>query len=465
MLDGLEIQEKKFSEILDNKDSRIDSQFWTNIISYNTNYTYVKIGRILKQAQYGISVEMNENGVGYPIYRMNEIHDSICDLDVKKYADITPQEFELFKLHNGDLLFNRTNSYEWVGRTGIYYKAAGSEEKVFASYLVRLIPDAEQVLPEYLTAFLNTANGIRQIKARARQSINQTNVNLEEVKEIELPLLGEQVQIQIQNNYIAAHANLIASQKAYKQAEKLLNEYLGVPEKIENSCAVKTLIDSFIQSGRLDAEYYQPKYDEMEQKIKSCNHCVLKEIAEVKNGEFVEETAYSNIGIDYIRGADITDHVVDNSNAVKVNIFAEGRKTITYNDLAFAMIGSVGNVAINKSHNIGLVSNNLGIISPENKNLSNYILLYLSSNVGKMLFEKYQTRTAQPKIRKEDVENFLIPILSEERQKEICDLVQEFFVLRRQSKQLLANAIKAVEMAIDKDEETAVNWLKQSYAV
>ena len=197
MTDGLEISEKKYSEISENKDGRIDSQFWTTDLTQNPKYTYVKISKILKQSQYGISIEMNEDGKGYPIYRMNEIHNSVCDLDVKKYADITPQEFEIFKLNNGDVLFNRTNSYEWVGRTGIYYRASEHDEKIFASYLVRLIPDTQNVLPEYLTAFLNTQNGICQIKARARQSVNQTNVNPEEVKEIEIPLLSRELQTAI----------------------------------------------------------------------------------------------------------------------------------------------------------------------------------------------------------------------------------------------------------------------------
>ncbi len=402
---------------------------------------------------------MNEDSIGYPIYRMNEIHNSVCDLEVKKYADITQQELAIFRLQDGDVLFNRTNSYEWVGRTGVYYKANEHEEKVFASYLVRLIPNPEQVLPEYLTAFLNTTNGIRQIKARARQSINQTNVNPEEVKEMEIPLLSKKLQIAIQSNYHSAYADLIASQNVYNSAEELLNIYLGISSFTNNGFSVKTLSNSFLQSGRLDAEYYQYKYDYIQDIIKRYPNKTLKELATISTGEFIGEKYYGNVGIDYIRGTDITNLVVDNSNAVKVNINLSCLKTISYDDLAFAMIGSVGNVSIYKSSTVGLVSNNLGTISPFNKTLSNYILLFLSSNIGQMLFEKYQTRTAQPKIRKEDVENFLIPLIDDEKIKSISDKLEESFRLRKESKQLLDNAIKAVEMAIETDEETAMLWL------
>ena len=402
---------------------------------------------------------MNEEGIGYPIYRMNEIHNSICDLNVKKYAIITPQELAIFKLQDGDVLFNRTNSFEWVGRTGIYYKSTEQDEKVFASYLVRLIPDAKQVLPEYLTAVLNTTYGVRQIKARARQSINQTNVNPEEIKEIEIPLLSEKLQKAIQSNYRSAHENLVAAQEAYKLAEDMLNSSLGIADFADESCSIKTLSESFIQSGRLDAEYYQPKYDYVQEIIERYPNKALKELAIVNTGEFVEEKFYCDSGIDYIRGSDITDSVVDNSVAVKVNIEINDLKKISYGDLAFAMIGSVGNVSIYKSSTVGLVSNNLGTIAPFNKKLSNYILLFLTSNIGQMLFEKFQTRTAQPKIRKEDVENFSIPLLDDEIIKNLSEKLDESFRLRKEAKRLLDNAIKALEMAIETNEETALNGL------
>lgn len=77
---------------------------------------------------------MNEEGIGYPIYRMNEIHNLLCDSNVNKSADITQEELDTFKLRDGDVIFNRTNSFEWVGRTGIYYQN-DDIDRVFASYI------------------------------------------------------------------------------------------------------------------------------------------------------------------------------------------------------------------------------------------------------------------------------------------------------------------------------------------
>ena len=53
---------------------------------------YDKIGNHLRLSQYGISIEMNTEGIGYPIYRMNEMHNMLCDIDVDKYADISKDD-------------------------------------------------------------------------------------------------------------------------------------------------------------------------------------------------------------------------------------------------------------------------------------------------------------------------------------------------------------------------------------
>ncbi len=189
LLKGREIKEIKFSQTVNNKDFRTDSDFWTKEPVKNPALKYEPIGKHLKTSQYGISIAMNEDKTGYPIYRMNEIHNMFADFTVNKFADITQAELNQFKLNDKDVLFNRTNSYEWVGRTGIYRKT-DKDDFVFASYLVRFVPNEKVITPEYLTTFLNTKYGIWDVKRRSRHSINQTNVNPEEVKAIEIPLLS-----------------------------------------------------------------------------------------------------------------------------------------------------------------------------------------------------------------------------------------------------------------------------------
>ncbi len=400
---------------------------------------------------------MNEEGIGYPIYRMNEIHNSICDLDVKKYANITPQELAIFKLQDGDVLFNRTNSFEWVGRTGIYYKSTEQDEKVFASYLVRLIPDAKQVLPEYLTAFLNTTYGVRQIKARARQSINQTNVNPEEVKEIEIPLLSEKLQKVIQSNYRSAHENLVAAQEEYKLAEDILNSSLGIADFADESCSIKTLSDSFMQSGRLDAEYYQPKYEKILLQLNAKE--TISSLCNLYDSNFVPDT---NTEYEYIELSNVglSGDISSVEKIIGCELPSRARRIVQKGQVIVSSVeGSLSSCAlINSEFDGALCSTGFYVINSDKINSETLLVLFKSEPIQSLLKQRC-SGTILTAISKDEFLNMPLPLINNVVQKEISVKVQESFRLRKEAKRLLDNAIKAIEMAIETDEETALNGL------
>ena len=167
---------RQLSSVFLHPDQRWDGEYLCFEPHRNKSLNYVPIGDVISFSQYGISIEMNEDRVGTKIYRMNEISNMMCERNILKYAPISQEEIETYKLKDKDVLFNRTNSQIFVGRTGIFRKFS-DENIVFASYLVRINPDPEIITPEYLTAFLNTKYGVLDVKRRARISINQSNVN------------------------------------------------------------------------------------------------------------------------------------------------------------------------------------------------------------------------------------------------------------------------------------------------
>jgi restriction endonuclease S subunit len=118
---------------------------------------------------------MNEQGRGFKIFRMGEVQDGrLIDTGRMKRADIDQVEFEKYRLCPGDVLFNRTNSFELVGRTGIF---ALSGEYCFASYLVRIILDTRVMLSEFLNYLMNSELFQLSVKRKASKSINQANIN------------------------------------------------------------------------------------------------------------------------------------------------------------------------------------------------------------------------------------------------------------------------------------------------
>jgi len=91
----------------------------------------VRLGKTLEICQYGLSIPLKDEG-RFPIVRMDEIVNGYVTLPISKYVDIDEKTFKKFKLKKGDVLFNRTNSYDLVGRTGIFLLEG---DFVFASYL------------------------------------------------------------------------------------------------------------------------------------------------------------------------------------------------------------------------------------------------------------------------------------------------------------------------------------------
>ena len=139
-----------------------------------TGWVEKRIGDVAN-TQYGLSEPMNEEGKGFKIFRMGEVQDGrLIDTGLMKFADINQVEFEKYKLQKGDVLFNRTNSYELVGKTGIFDMLGNY---CFASYLVRVLPNRNALLPEFLNYFMNSKIFQYSVKQKASKSINQANIN------------------------------------------------------------------------------------------------------------------------------------------------------------------------------------------------------------------------------------------------------------------------------------------------
>src|SRR6185437_2120857 len=106
--------------------------------------------------------------VGVPVLRMGNIVDGDLDLTTLKYLPDSHEEFPRLLLRPGDLLFNRTNSPELVGKTAVF---KGRPEKCsFASYLIR-VRLASGCMPEFVSAFINSVFGRKWVKSVVTQQV------------------------------------------------------------------------------------------------------------------------------------------------------------------------------------------------------------------------------------------------------------------------------------------------------
>lgn len=144
------------------------------------------VGDILDSADYGSSTKASSEGTGLPLIRMGNVtYSGDLDLTDLKYVELRPAEVERYSLRNGDILFNRTNSKELVGKTGLW---DGSREAVGASYFIRLRVRRELANPFFLWAFMNTAHMKRVLFDTARGAIGQANINSKELKAFPVPV-------------------------------------------------------------------------------------------------------------------------------------------------------------------------------------------------------------------------------------------------------------------------------------
>lgn len=144
----------------------------------------VQIGDLLKSTNYGSSKKASESLGAFPMLRMNNItYGGTWDFSSLKYVDLDSKEQTKHLVYRGQILFNRTNSKELVGKTAAY---RGGEPMAFAGYLIRGIPN-ERSNAEYLAAFMNTPQSKQRLQNMCKNIVGMANINAKEFQKIPIP--------------------------------------------------------------------------------------------------------------------------------------------------------------------------------------------------------------------------------------------------------------------------------------
>jgi type I restriction enzyme S subunit len=152
------------------------------------SWTVDTVKSVVSEFQYGLSVPMQTSGT-LPILRMGNIQAGDVLLSDLKFVTLAERVTKPYMLNRGDVLFNRTNSQELVGKVGIYRH---DEPCVFASYLIRLKPNAEQVDNYYLGQLLDSYDAQCRIKRYATPGVQQVNINATNLGKVLIPVpVGE----------------------------------------------------------------------------------------------------------------------------------------------------------------------------------------------------------------------------------------------------------------------------------
>ena len=181
------------------------------------------IDDVLEWSQYGTSQKSNDQKLGYPILGMpNLTNDGQIRLSPLAFVDLEPNEFQQLKLERGDIIFNRTNSTELVGKTARWNEPV---DAVVASYLVRLRLKSS-CNPEYFAALLNTRHFKLLFQRRCKQAVGQSNISPTLLREFPICLPPMALQKKFAGLVAARDISRSTHVEALRQAEHLFQTLL-----------------------------------------------------------------------------------------------------------------------------------------------------------------------------------------------------------------------------------------------
>ena len=224
--DLLQIRNKQLQKFDDLIKARFVEMFG-DPISNPKKWKIVKIRDVVTDVRYGTSRPAVEGGK-YPYLRMNNLTvDGQIDLNDLKYIDIPESEIEKCIVRKGDVLFNRTNSIELVGKTALFNLP---DEMVIAGYIIRLRLNKD-LLPEILTQYMNLKPLKDILRSMAKGAVNQANINAQELQSINVYL----PEMELQNSFVEfAHQIDKSKVEVQRSLEKtqmlfdsLMQQYFG----------------------------------------------------------------------------------------------------------------------------------------------------------------------------------------------------------------------------------------------
>lgn len=475
----LEVNVVKYSEVKkDNKYFRIDSEpFKRSRLLFSKNIEYIKFSEIAiinpsKSEIYNLDkntkvtfLSMQNLGNGF----INKQEQVIIKDFIEGYTYFAENDILIAKItpcmEHGKCAIAR-KLYNGIGFGSTEFNVFRIKDKRFSK--------------EYIFSFLNREN-IRQIAADNMVGTSgRQRVSTEFYENLLIPMFSKEFQLEIETMVKDSHKALENSKKLYKEAEKILYEALGLDAEnplesilsfreknkvIHNhlkrykrlNISIRTYKESYLKTGRLDAEYYQVKYDLIENIIKdySKGYCKLSDIGFFTNGSFIPESFYTEQAKRaYIRIKELSlDSPINMKDCIYINDkFKNSNETIVKeNDFVIATIGNtIGKInLITKELEGSFISNNTSRFRLTDKNVNPIFLeLLLRNSIVQEQIQREFTQTAQPKISNNSLENIIIPKIDYIIQKKIESRIKKSLELRDKSKELLENAKVKIEKAI-----------------
>ena len=392
--------------------------------------------------------------------------------DVTNKRDITSWEFvdndEFYNqagdlLTTGDILMTLTGDPPDIGKVNYIYNPVNASWNQRVAKVCLTNEQSIYINNDVLYAILSTETVRIQLERYAK-GIRQRNLGNESLERLLLPVISKDMQLYIKACIEEAYALYSSSMVRYKEAEEsiLLNELQFVDwQPSIDTHSEKMLSNSFVKSGRLDAEYYQPKYDELTNLVKShqSGYDKLEKLFLIKDRNYIPESdclykyiELSNIGFD----GSITGY----TEALGEDLPSRARRIVRSGDLIVSSLeGSLNSCAIiPEKYDGAICSTGFYVLTPKDVNVETALVLF-KSQLMQALMTRVCSGSIMAGMNTDEFANLIVPKIDQHTQHVIAEIIQDCAKKREDSINLLELAKTAVEIAIEQGEDKAMELL------
>ena len=443
--------------LIGSKDFRCDSEF------FKKQYRHYEF--LIKKTGYstlnnvcyitnGSTPTYSENGIR--VIRSGDLNDKWRNDDIL----LTSNDNNLFIIKENDILISSIG-FGSIGKVDLFY---GKKEKYATVSEVTILREST-INSFYLAYFLKSKFGQAFIEKNITGATGQLHLNKGSILNIPIPIFSMNLQKKIEVIVKNAYHKLNSSKISSNTSKALLLDTLGITyfsTSAENE-NIKSFSESFGATGRLDAEYYQAKFDELEEKIAETYplHALGDFLTLNQRGS---QPNYANEGLPVVNSKHVREGEVilsDNRFATlpdKKNLLTIKKGDVLINGTG---VGTIGRSAPYLHEQEAIPDNHVTILRT-NKLNPIYLSVYLNSIAGKYQVEKYfKGSSGQIELYPTDIDNFYVPIVEKPIQEKIAAAVQHSTTLKTKSTQLLDVAKRAVEIAIEQDEAAGLAYIQE----
>lgn len=420
---------------------------------------FTKIASFINGMPYNSEFFNTEDGV-----HIAKIGDVTNKRDESEWEFISEEEFYLQKgqfLADGDILMTLTGDPPDIGKVSYIHNPINATWNQRVAK-IRLSEDQEYFISSNVLYAILSTELIRKQLERYAKGIRQRNLGNESLERLLIPILSNSLQLKIHDCIQNVYLQIERSKTLYSEAECFLLDYIGISANIYNTLYyVKTFRQSYIETGRLDAEYYQPKYEQIVQHIakypQGCD--TIGNLFFIKDRNYIpipdktyQYIELSNIGPD----GSITGH----TEALGDNLPSRARRIVHSGDIIVSSLeGSLQSCAlISDEYNNVICSTGFYVLSPKIINAETALVLFKSQLI-QSLMARACSGSIMAAMSTSEFANIKLPKIDAQTQIQIKKIIQESTALKKESVRLLDLAKTAVEVAIEQGEDKALELL------